>query len=181
MTSNSNEGINPQSVVKGLELKGDTLLLGLMTKLPSTVTTLLMRGVATPVADVVKEGQDLIQPYKNKRDAHAVTRQFTSDKAQVQSNLRKFIADVKSALVALAGGDNEMLTSFGFKPRKSAKPLTSEQNMLRAEKAKQTRQKRGTLGSRQKAAIKATDTPHLNVTFGPTPESSPQAPNGPKP
>ena len=182
--SNANQGLNPRSVVKGVELQGDTLLLGLETKLPSTVTTLLMRGVSTPVADVVKEGQDLMQPYKNKRDANTVSHQFSLDKPQIEKDLRKFIADVKAALVAVTGGDNAMLTSFGFKPKKPAKSLTAEQQLLRSEKAKQTRQKRGTLGSRQKAAIKATDTPHLNVTFGPTPESSPpstQAPTGTKP
>ncbi len=183
--STVNDGMNPNSVVKGLELKSDTLIQGFMTKLPSGVTTLLMRGVATPVADVVKEGQDLVQPYKDSRNAHTVIRQFALDKPQVRAKLRAFIADAKVALAAIFGDDNEALTEFGFSPRKPAKKLTSEQKTLRAAKAKLTRQKRGTLGKRQKAAIKATGTPNLSITFGPTPDSSSstpssQAPNAPK-
>src|SRR5262249_39261225 len=139
--STSNDGMNPKSVVKGLELRGDTLIQGLMTKLPSGVTTLLMRGVDTPVADVVKEGQDLVQPYKGSRDAHSLIRQFALDKPRIQAKLRAFIADSKIALAAIVGDDNEAMTNFGFIPRKPAKKLTSEQKTLRAAKARLTRQK----------------------------------------
>jgi hypothetical protein len=179
--------MNPNSVVKGLELQSDTLLQGIMTKLPSGVTTLLMRGVATPVADVVKEGQGLVQPYKDSRNAHTVIRQFAQSKPQIKAALKAFIADAKIAIAAVVGADNEAMTDFGFSLRKPAKKLTSEQNTLRAAKARLTRQKRGTLGKRQKAALKATETPNLSITFGPTPESSSstppstQAPNATKP
>ena len=44
---------------------------------------------------------------------------------------------------------------FGFSPKKRSTPLTSEQKVLRAAKAKETREKNHTMGRRQKAALDA--------------------------
>jgi len=62
------------------------------------------------------------------------------------------------------GADNQLLAQWGFVVSKPRKPLTSEEKVLRAAKAKLTRQKRGTLGKRQKAAIKQTTTPDVLVS-----------------
>jgi hypothetical protein len=165
-----NDGINPKSVKRGIELRADTLIHGLETAVPAGVTQLVVSGVSTQVADLIKEVQDDVQPWKNARAAHAVLRQFTQDRPAATRKLAALIADVKIAITTIVGRENEVLTSFGFKPHKSPKPLTSEQKTIRAAKARLTRQKRHTLGSKQKAALKATETPVLNVTFGSAPK-----------
>jgi len=52
----------------------------------------------------------------------------------------------------------------GQSPGRKAAPLTGEARVLKAAKAKATRQKRGTLGSRQKDAITGTAPGAVTVT-----------------
>jgi hypothetical protein len=183
-TMTMNDSINRKSVVKGIELRADTLIHGLETALPAGVTQLIVSGVSIQVVDLIKQVQDDVQPWKDARAAHAALRQFTQDRPAASQKLGALIADAKIAITTIVGRENEVLTNFGFKPQKRRKPLTSDQKAIRAAKARLTRQKRHTLGSKQKAALKATETPVLDVTFGNAPESSSstQAPTGtPKP
>ncbi len=169
-------GLNDKSVVKGVELRADTLILGLQAS-PPNVPQLVVDGVSYTIADFIKKVQDLEQPFKDARAAHGVLRQFTLDKSTVGKTLVTFLANAKIGLASVLGRDSDKLTAYGFKPFKAAKPLTSEQKTLRAAKARLTRAARHTMGKKQKAALKATDTPVVNITIEPKPDQT-VAPQG---
>jgi hypothetical protein len=161
--SDSNS-INPKTVPHGIELRADAVIQGLQTALPPSVTQLVVGSVTYAVPDLIKYVQTVEQPWKDARAAHAVLRQIMQSRPKVYQELLDLLANIKASLQGLLGHDSEALTRFGFKPNKRRKPLTVEQKALRAAKAKLTRQKRGTLGKRQKAAIKTTTTPSITIS-----------------
>ncbi|HZV00272.1 MAG TPA: hypothetical protein VFF73_26375 [Planctomycetota bacterium] len=142
-------GMSPETVPHGLELKLDTLIAGLQS---ATFTTLPIRGKAVAVADLLNQSQGLVKPWKDCRTAkqslHAAVR--TKDPEAV----REFLADMKTALVATLGRDNEGLATFGFKASRPQPKLTSGDLVLRTAKARQTRALNHTMGSQQKAALR---------------------------
>jgi hypothetical protein len=179
--------MNQKSVVKGVELRADTAIQGLQTALPSGVTQLLVGSVTYQVPDLLKYAQSLVQPWVDVRDAHATIRQAMLTRPADEKVLVGFLADLRVALQALLGRDSETLTKFGFTPQKPRKPLTPEQKTLRAAKAKLTRKKRGTLGTKQKASLGPTPTPSVaiasdgQVTISPTGDASDVPPPPPPP
>ena len=66
---------------------------------------------------------------------------------------RRFVAALRGALVAYYGRTNSELTLFGINPAVDEGTLTSADAQARAEKAKATREKNGTLGKSQKKAL----------------------------
>ncbi|HZU99365.1 MAG TPA: hypothetical protein VFF73_21840 [Planctomycetota bacterium] len=172
-------GLNTQSVPHGTELRLDSAIAGCQNAFPPGVPALPIRNTSFNQADLQTKLVALDAPFKQGRAAHASVRSFTSQKPQYIKDARQFLADLKAALAGAVGSDNELLASWGFKVSKPKKPLTSEQKVLRAAKAKLTRQKRGTLGSKQKAAIKTTTMPNVSInsstgesSFVPVPGSS---------
>jgi hypothetical protein len=146
-----------------MEPRLDSAIKGCNAAFPPGVTALQVRNVSLNQADLNTKLVSLNQPFKDARAAHSSLRQFSPQKSQFTKAGEQFLADLKAALAGAVGADNQLLTQWGFKPLKPHKPLTSEQKVLRAAKAKLTRQKRGTLGKAQKAAIKNTTTPNVVV------------------
>ncbi len=66
----------------------------------------------------------------------------------------QFVVNLKAVLVGLFGKGNPVLESFGIAPKR--RQLTTEQKLARQEKAKLTREQRGTGGKRQLALKKFT-------------------------
>ena len=114
-------------------------------------------------ADIQNKLAALDVPWQGLWAAHSALNQFTQGKPQYVSAAKQFLGDLKSALAGAVGADNQLLSQWGFKVKKAVKPISSEERVLRAAKAKLTREKRGTLGKRQKAAIKQTVTPEVNI------------------
>ncbi len=172
-------GMDDNSVARGTELRLDTLIDGLEHSVPAHITQLTVSGVVMPVADVVKKLKESVKPWKDARAAHAVLRAVTQSRPKDEESSLGLINDVKAGLVAALGRENQALTDFGFKPQKRRRKPTAEEKLLAAAKAKLTREARHTMGSRQKAEIKATETPVLKVEFGkgsePTQPANPNA------
>ena len=70
------------------------------------------------------------------------------------------------ALRTLLGKRNPELAEFGYAPTKARKVMSSEENLLAAEKRKLTRKARHTMGSKQKLAIQPAGKPTV-VVLGP--------------
>jgi hypothetical protein len=66
------------------------------------------------------------------------------------------------------GAESETLRQFGFTPSKPKAKLTSQQQVIAKAKAAATRKERGTLGKKQKLAVKSPTPPSVTVT-PPTP------------
>jgi hypothetical protein len=147
-----------------MELRLDTAYDGAQNYWPQGVSQLVVEGVSYNQSGLLAKLTSIESPWKGARDAHATLRQFTQQKPQLTSDATVFLSSLDASLGAQVGQDNEILTKFGFKPKKRRKPLTVEEKALRAAKAKLTRQARGTLGSKQKAAIKESGTPSITIT-----------------
>ncbi len=156
--------INQKSVVRGLELRADTAIHGLQTALPSTVTQLVVGGVTYQVPDLVKAIQEASLSWKDVRSAHAVIREAMADRPAERARLVQLLSDVRDSVRTVVGSASETLTQFGFKPKRPRKPLTPEKKALAAAKAKLTRARRHTLGSKQKEALGKTETPSVAIS-----------------
>jgi len=156
-------GMNETTVLKGTALRIDSASKGCANAFPPGFTTLPIRNTIYTQADIQNKLAALAVPWQGVLAAHLSLRQFTQGQKQNVKVTDQFLGDLKSALGGAVGSDNQLLAQWGFKVKKPAKALTSEEKVLRAAKAKLTREKRGTLGSRQKAAIKQTVTPDVTV------------------
>jgi hypothetical protein len=181
----SNSGVNKQAVVRGIELQLDTAYDGVQNFWPAGLSQLVVEGVNYTQSSLAAKLTSTVSPWKGARDAHATLRQFTQEKPQITSDAKTFLSSMDASLGAVVGQSNELLTKFGFTPKKRRKALTVEEQTLKTAKAKLTRQKRGTLGSRQKAAIKESGAPTVTITPGASMEitqaSSPSASVPPAP
>lgn len=158
-----NAGMNDKAVVRGVELRLEAARVGVSQAFPP-VPQVVVAGKSYTQADLQARIDQELKPWKDAREAHATLRQFTKDKPQLTKAAEEFLAGVEAAAVAQFGRASETLTQYGFKPLKPRRQLTVEEKIQRVAKAKLTRQKRGTLGKKQRAAIKAEGTPAVSVT-----------------
>lgn len=159
----SSSGLDPKSLSKGIALRFATLLNGLATGLPPGTTTIVVGGKRYTVPDLVKAAQQLDQPFQLRRQAYDTLRQLAISRDADRTAAIEFLAEVKVGLAALFGRKNVDLSKFGFAPAKPRPKMSSEERVLRAAKAKLTREARHTLGRRQKAALTAA-TPSVSIS-----------------
>ena len=178
----SNDPINEKSVIHGLELRADTVIQGLLKALPPSVTQLTVDTVTYQIPDLVKTVQGAVQPWKDTREAHAVIRQNMANRPADRARLIDLLSGVRDAVKTVVGSRSETLTQFGFKPKRSRKPMSPEKQAIAVAKAKLTRARRHTLGKRQKEALGKADVSQIvihptgEVTITPaTPPTDPQA------
>jgi hypothetical protein len=149
----------------GIEHQLDAAINGLQTAVPSGITNITLSGVSLTIAALITEAQTVEKPWTDVRAAHAVIRAAMATRPGDIQMARGFLANLKAGLVSVLGADSQELLKFGLTPRSPRKPLTSAQKVVRAAKAKLTREARHTMGSRQKAGLRNTETPV--VTIGP--------------
>jgi len=95
-----------------------------------------------------------------------------AQRRQIEPAALAFLKVLHDFVVGQFGATSQELTKFGFEPRKKAAPLTGKQLVIRTAKSDATRQKRGTLGSRQKASIHGEAPTSVVIN----PESTPSSP-----
>ncbi len=156
-------GMNDKAVVRGTELRLNTAFTGVTASFPAGVQEIVVNGKKLDRTALLQEIESVRAPWKSAREAHAVIRQFTQDKPDHKLRADELLAGLEAAFVAHFGRESEELTKFGFKPYKRRRPLTVEENILRTAKGKLTRAKRGTLGKKQRAALKAEGTPEVRI------------------
>ncbi|HZU95334.1 MAG TPA: hypothetical protein VFF73_01400 [Planctomycetota bacterium] len=177
-------GMGPEQVVKGIELRLDTLIAGLQAASAKGFTSLTVLGNPTPITGLLSSAQAAVKPWKDCRAARAVIHAAVQSRPQDVQAARQLLNNVKAALVNLYGDTSQELTTFGYKPKTTPAKLTSAQKVTANAKRELTREARHVMGSRQKASIQVTGTPV--VTIGPDgtliapPASTPVAnkPNG---
>jgi hypothetical protein len=149
----STNGPSKDATVRGVELHLDVISAGLLQAFaPDEI--LEVGGKKVTVADLQKEIDSRRTIYKTVRDLHVQLRTGTQEKrGQYEADVA-LVADVKVAVKGALGRTNPELTKLGFKPERPRKPLTPEESVLRAARARETRAARHTLGARQKASIK---------------------------
>jgi hypothetical protein len=122
-------------------------------------------GVDRKKTDVVSELQAVLAQYASVDSTAAVVR---AERAQLREALPAadaLLRHLRAALVVFLGQGNPELEKFGVRIREPRKP-TVQQKVLAGEKARRTRALRGTLGPRQKKAIRYTGEPTLVLGEG---------------
>ena len=159
----SDPGPNKAAVAKGLELKLEILLDGLKSAFPAGIA-LKLGGVDTDAATLVHELEAHVKAFRDVRDAATA---LSAKRVLLEGDkpaAKKLFALVRVALQAQFGPESTELVKYGLKPKRAPRPRTNEQKAVAAAKALKTRELRGTKGSRQKAAIKATGSYDVSVT-----------------
>ncbi len=135
-------GMDDDGVIRGIELRLDTAIAGLTTAIPAGITQLMVGGVSYSVADLLKLAHEVVKPWKQSREAHAVIRTVSQNREDNIERAVTFLADLKASIVPIVGRESQELMKFGFKPQKRAPKLSLEKKTLRAAKAKATIEKR---------------------------------------
>ena len=118
-----------------------------------------VQGVEYGPEALVAKLEEVLKPVKdvvNAEDAAKVARREIQ--AQYEPT-RQFLTAFVAALRGYLGANNPKLATLGIKPARPATPLSVTAKLQRALKAKATRKARGTLGRRQRKAIKAESFP----------------------
>ncbi len=84
---------------------------------------------------------------------YAAWQQALAEEEHLEAEIRKLTARVTSAVLAAFGEQSAQLYDFGIKPRKKA-TMSAEKMRLTVEKRNATRKARGTMGKRQKRALR---------------------------
>jgi hypothetical protein len=147
------------------------------------IQTLLQPGTTYVVSGSTMTGAamaQLIVAWLAAFSAHeaAVSQETTTLKARkaIEPQARAFCEGFYAFCVNQYGADSVTLKQFGFTPKKPRAKLTSQQQVIASAKATATRQERGTLGKKQKQAVKSPTPASVTVK---TPVSKKAAPPSP--
>jgi hypothetical protein len=120
----------------------------------STATQLFVGdGTFTP-AEVEAKLQSLATLRNDVDTAKSAVKAKLEDERNQGPALRGFLLSFVSFVRAAFGGSPDVLAEFGLAPKKVRKPLTAEQRAAAKAKRESTRKARGTMGKKEKLAIK---------------------------
>jgi hypothetical protein len=142
---------------------------------------LLGQSMAPTALIVVLEADNAA--YSQADAAKAAWKDLLEKQKDQHTNARKLRRALRNHLLAIyTDKDVAVFDDFGMKPPKPTVQKSAKTKSIAAEKAKATRAARHIMGRRQRARIKAPETPQANGNAEPqTPPSPPQAPNDAKP
>jgi len=145
----------------GLQLKIQTALAGVQQSLPSDAA-IQINGQTTTQAQLVTQLTGFLSTLSTVTDAKAAYATAVQSRLAAEPNIREYLVLLRAALLAFYGRNPAALGKFGMQAKKPA-PQTSQTALIAAAKRTLTRQKRGTLGKKQKASIKALGTPQVSI------------------
>jgi hypothetical protein len=132
---------------------------GFATNPPAGLTHLAAGGKVSTVAEVLSELQGYVAVYKTADEAAIAYEKALLARDAVAATVNARFDEIRAAIKAALGRKNPELAVFGLAPDQTPAPLTVEQKLVRAAKAKATRAARHTMGPKQKKAIKGQVTP----------------------
>jgi len=170
-------GVGPDPGARDpLRLALQGLLAGFEVMIPDGTSLPTLQGPLTK-EQVVADLTAALAVY-SQLDAHrrAVT-QALQEIADASAANRRRTQQLKDLLLGYYGRGDPRLGQFGMRSRASPRPLTPEAKVLRAQRVRDTRALRHTLGRRQKAAIKGEG--RYTLVVGPSPEPATPPPHAP--
>jgi len=145
----------------GLLQKIQNALNGVQQVLPSG-SSVSMNGQIVTQAQLVTQLTGMLPPMTAVTDAKTAFALAVKQRKEAEPNVREYLAQLRAALVAFYGRNSPTLEKFGMSAKlPAAQPVQSK--VIAAAKRTLTRQKRGTLGKKQKASIKAVGTPQVSI------------------
>jgi hypothetical protein len=138
---------------------------GVLKDIPAK-TTLTINGTAMTVAQIDTKLKGYITTIQAADAAKQQSTAAVTARKNMTVEARDFYLQLKKAVIAYFGAQSPQLDDFGLAPAKAKVPRTSAQKAISAAKAKLTREARGTLGKKQKAAVNPNQAPPA-VGIGP--------------
>src|SRR5581483_320142 len=99
-------GMDDKAMAKGIELRLDTLIQGLLNNLPAGTTQIVVGGVTYPVSDFIAKVKEVNMPFKTKRAARTTLRQLSMTEEQDRKAALDLLADARAGLGALLSTKN---------------------------------------------------------------------------
>ena len=156
MFNNANLTPEKEVVVRGAELAFDMLHEGFETVIPTTATV-VVNGKTLTQPEVLKAIDAIRALLRDERAAKTAYLERRVARLEKDEEGRQLIRALQTAARYLLGPTNPKLATFGVAPRAEPRRLTGDELVLRAEKARRTREARHTLGPRQKALLRGKD------------------------
>jgi hypothetical protein len=144
--------VDPKAVPRGKELSLELALDGLNAS-PPVPTSFMIGSVSYTLPQLIAKLQTLLGPYDQRRTLESQLAAARASIRQQSAEDTQFLRDFRLCFRGMLGAENQQLTTYGVKPLKPAPKLTGPQRVQMAAKAKATRQKNGTLGSKEKAEL----------------------------
>ncbi len=174
----SNTTTNNKAAAKGMELDVQLALKGLTTSPPQQANFTIGASSYT-LADLTAKFQAMAGTFQNRHD---LEQQLANVRALIKQNAQantRFMRDFRQCFRGMLGSQNQQLLTYGVKPLKEPRKLTADERTLAVARGKATRKKRGTLGSKQRAAIQADPPASVNVVRD-VPAETPETPAPPQ-
>ena len=159
---------NPPKNRPTLSSRAAMLAAGVQKHLMS-VTSFTFAGVAYTPAELVQTLQDQVAAVNQVAAARGAWNKAIKTDADLRIKVDNIFLALREQVRQMFPNDPEALADFGFSPKK-ARRISPDAHVVAAAKAKSTRRARGTMGRKQKAAIK-----------GPVPETVTLTPPLPAP
>jgi hypothetical protein len=147
---------------KGDEVRLTTAQTATLANIPAK-SPIVIGGVSYTKAQIVALFTTLLAPYAAARAARQAATAAVQARVSNQKKVQTFLAEFRSAIVALFGRSSPILAQFGFNPVKAKSPNTGK-NLVKTVRLKATRAKLGTKGSEQKAQVLAQPLPDFSVS-----------------
>ena len=180
--------LNQESSPKGVELRFLMAQKGAQTVLASG-GTIPLQNVPSNLKQVLQAIGTNLVPYQAVHDARTALKLALQHRSEFEPAAKKFLTELQAAVVAAYGLGSTEFQAFGFKVRKTATPLTSEQKAQKADRMRRTRKARNVLGKKQRKSVTGassspTTTPATPASSGTTipgnqASQGPTATNGP--
>jgi hypothetical protein len=138
---------------------------GAQTAWPSNLPTVTFQQQNLTQAEFDDLCGEVIAPFQAVNDTFAAWQAALKARDAAIAGAQRFVAGVYGILPQMFGADSAELAKYGAPEKKQRAPLTSEQKVNAANKAKATRLARGTMSKKAKSKIHGTP---------PVPESPPQ-------
>jgi hypothetical protein len=140
----------------------------------SLLGSLLIDGKQLKAADVVQVVQARLDASKAVETGKATWQSAVKANKDQRAKTRVFMTQVRQAVLVMFASSIDILADFGLAPRKQRTPKPPVK-VAAADKAKATREARGTKGKKQKAKIKGA-VPQAAPATAPSPATTPAAP-----
>ena len=117
----------------------DQALVDGFTKHQATLPSVIIAGTAVPTTTIIGTLQKRIAARAAVPPAKAAYQALVQADQDERTSTKAFVSGARQAVQVMFTGQIETLGDFGLKPRKAPTPLTPEQMVAKAAKAKATR------------------------------------------
>jgi hypothetical protein len=150
-----------------LELQG--IANGAQNAWPANVPTLTYGGQNLTQVQFQALCATMLAPFQAVVDGYAAWQSARKKRNAAIPSAQQFVEDAYAVLPQAVGTNSADLSKYGQQPKKARRKLTSEENLVKAQKAAATRKARGTMSKKAKSKI------HGTVPAATPPATPPQA------